>query len=104
MSGCVISIDDDGYSSNSGWKSEQRQNKQDIAKLNLGQSKDSVVDRMGRADFNEALQKDGTQYQLLWYRTHHVDSDGETTKDECTPLVFKNNELIGWGNTALDLL
>ncbi|MEX2498222.1 MAG: DUF3192 domain-containing protein [Wenzhouxiangellaceae bacterium] len=26
--------------------------------------------------------------------------DGETTRDETTPLVFANDELIGWGEMA----
>lgn len=108
MSGCVISIDDgdydNGYSSHSSWKEEQRENRKHIARLSLGESKEEVLNTMGKAAFNEALQKDGSDYQLLWYRTQHVDSDGVTTKDECTPLIFKSNELIGWGDTALDLL
>jgi hypothetical protein len=109
ISGCVISIDDDDYdgeysSQYSSWKKEQRSNKQHIAQLVLGQSKDAVSDKMGAAAFNEALQKDGNQFQLLWYRTQHNESDGITTKDECTPLIFRNNQLIGWGDTALNLL
>jgi len=56
---------------------------------------------MGQANFSEAYETDGNQYQILYYRTHRVDSDGETTKDETTPLVFKNQRLIGWGQDAL---
>ncbi|MFC4700039.1 DUF3192 domain-containing protein [Glaciecola siphonariae] len=108
LSGCVISIDDgdyDGeYSSHSSWKKEQASNKRDINELSLGQTKDSVVSKMGAPAFNEALQKEGHAYQLLWYRTHHRESDGITSKDECTPLIFKNAELIGWGETALQKL
>jgi len=33
----------------------------------------------------------------LFYRTRRTEADGETSRDETTPLVFKNNELVGWG-------
>jgi hypothetical protein len=39
--------------------------------------------------------------QVLYYRTRRVDDDGITTKNECTPLVFINNELVGWGELSL---
>jgi len=108
LSGCVISIDEDDfdgdYGSHSSWQKEQRENRKLIDRLVLGESKTEVMARMGSAAFNEALLKDDTEYQLLWYRTQHNRSDGVTTKDECTPLVFKNEELVGWGQTALDLL
>ena len=109
LSACVISIDDDGYETDyvghhSSWQKAQKENRKHIARLSLGESKSSVVADMGEPDFNEALKKDDSAYQLLWYRTEHRKSDGITTKDECTPLVFKNDELIGWGETALSFL
>jgi len=30
--------------------------------------------------------------------------DGITTKDECTPLVFRNGNLVGWGDSAYSLM
>lgn len=108
MSGCVISIDDDDfdgdYGSHSSWQKEQRENRRHIDNLSLGEDKTAVISRMGSPSFNEALQKGDNQYQLLWYRTQHHESDGITTKDECTPLIFENNVLVGWGSTALDII
>lgn len=107
LSGCVISIDGDGYENghnraNIDWQQLEKENREHIAALVLGTKTQSVIDKMGEADFNEALQKDAGQYQVLWYRTQRIKGDGMTTKDECTPLVFRNNELIGWGETALE--
>lgn len=108
LSGCVISIDDgdyDGdYGSHASWQKEQKNNQKMIDQLALGESKAAITARMGSPAFNEALLQDNSEFQLLWYRTHHNKSDGITTKDECTPLIFKNDELIGWGETALDLI
>jgi hypothetical protein len=36
----------------------------------------------------------------MFYRTQHRQADGITTEDECTALLFENNELIAWGDSA----
>jgi hypothetical protein len=106
LSGCVISIDDDnddGYrvSTGSSWEKSEARNRQFIATANTGVSKASVVDKLGAADFNEMINNNGDSVQVLYYRTQRVDDDGITTKNECTPLVFVNNELVGWGEMSL---
>ena len=105
LSGCVVVAGDidewdrDDYRSD--WQKIERENRANIANLTLGATYASVVTVMGQADFSEAFETGGHQYQILFYRTHRVDSDGETTKDETTPLVFKDQQLIGWGQDAL---
>jgi hypothetical protein len=59
---------------------------------------------MGIADFNESYSKDDDTYQVLYYRTQRINGDGVTTKDECTPLVFKNSILVGWGERAYNTI
>ncbi|HET8817399.1 MAG TPA: DUF3192 domain-containing protein, partial [Pseudidiomarina sp.] len=56
---------------------------------------------LGTPNFSELWTVDGDKYRVLYYRTHRVDSDGETTKDECTPLVFVNGSLVGTGDLAV---
>ena len=105
LSGCVVVAGDidefDRGDYNSDWKSAERDNRGKISSLMLGSDYQSVLAKMGQADFSEAFEAGGDQYQILFYRTHRVESDGETTKDETTPLVFKNQTLIGWGQDAL---
>jgi hypothetical protein len=106
LSGCVISIDDnydDGYNLSSGanWEKHEAKNRQFIADVSLGVSKSAVVDKLGSADFNEMVSSDGDAVQVLYYRTQRIDDDGITRKNECTPLVFINNELVGWGELSL---
>lgn len=106
LSGCVISIDDDyddGYHVSSGaqWEKNEAKNRKFIATANTGISKASVVEQLGAADFNEMVNNDGKSVQVLYYRTQRVKDDGVTTKNECTPLVFINNELVGWGDLSL---
>jgi len=106
LSGCVIVADgdwddDDDYTSST-WKADQKQNRENISNLSLGLMRSDVITQMGAATFTEAFTADnGSGYEVLYYRTHREHSDGETTKDETTALVFENNKLIGWGNDAL---
>lgn len=83
------------------WEDRQQLNQQVIATLSLGTSKQEVLQQLGAPNFNDAQIVDGTQVQLIRYRTHHVSSDGETTPDECTPLLFVANELVGIGDQAV---
>jgi len=97
LSGCVISVHDgdDGYTSS--WKNKQKENAELISQLQLGTLINDVTADLGGADDSEGFSYKGADYVVLYYRTRHVRSDGETTRDETTPLVFKNGKLIGWG-------
>ncbi|MBF7072259.1 DUF3192 domain-containing protein [Glaciecola sp. MH2013] len=104
LSGCVISIggDEDGYSSyNVGWEKREMQNREFISNLSTGVSKSAVVDELGAADFNELTSKNGDNIQILYYRTQRMEDDGVTTKNECTPLVFVNGSLSGFGSAEV---
>ncbi|WP_434928773.1 DUF3192 domain-containing protein [Shewanella sp. HL-SH8] len=83
------------------WDDRQAYNNQKMSELSFGQPREDIIKIFGSADFVEAKTAIDGQYQLLFYRTHHVQSDGITTRDECTPLLFKNNILIAWGTETL---
>ncbi|WP_339722939.1 DUF3192 domain-containing protein [uncultured Paraglaciecola sp.] len=101
LSGCVISVDGDGkYGHHSDWQDKEQKNRKYISRLQIDVSYDEILNRMGIADFNEFYTKDNDTYQVLYYRTQRIEGDGVTTKNECTPLVFKNSALVGWGETA----
>lgn len=105
LSGCVVAIGDKTETaSESTWRKTQQFNLQSINQLSLGVSSEDVRQQLGAPDFSELFQKDGQQVQVLFYRTHHRNSDGKTTKDECTPLIFKDNQLTAWGDKAYQYL
>ncbi|QYJ87190.1 DUF3192 domain-containing protein [Shewanella mesophila] len=79
------------------WEDRQAYNKAKLTEITLGIPVDQVKLLLGKADFSEAKTVNHETLQVLFYRTHHSKSDGETTRDECTPLLFKNNKLIAWG-------
>ncbi|ATD07505.1 hypothetical protein CBQ28_10415 [Pseudoalteromonas sp. GCY] len=108
LSGCIVAVSDGevehGWASeynSSNWEHKQRKNREKIANLEMGASYSSVKDMFTTPDFSELVSKDGDNYQVLYYATNSKHSDGKVTKDECTPLVFKNNQLVGFGDNAL---
>lgn len=107
LSGCVISIDDDYENDNdshSSWSKIEKENRETISELNAGTVIGTVRRKMGTPDFDELIVKDGKEYRVLFYRTQRMKGDGNTTKEECTPILFVNGELIGFGETALDAI
>ena len=104
LSGCVISVggDDSHYSSD--WEDREYNNRKHVSQLENNMTHESVVRKMGVADFNELVEKSGHAYRILFYRTQRKMDDGMTTKDECTPLVFKDGMLVGWGDSAYQYL
>jgi hypothetical protein len=101
INGCVIAVNTDDWEDES-WSSRQKRNSEDIEHLQLGTTEPSVRETFGDPDFTESFVRDGASFVILFYRTHRLDHDGETTKDETTPLVFVDSTLVGWGDSAID--
>ena len=87
-----------------GWEDRQAYNMKYINDLSLSNNtiKTTIVTDLGSPDITEAKQAEEDYYQVMFYRTHHQKSDGITTKDECTPILFKNDKLIAWGTGAYE--
>ena len=82
------------------WKDREEYNKIQISKLELGLQKKQVIELLGSPDITEAKRDGDKELQVMFYRTQHRKADGITTEDECTALLFENNELIAWGDSA----
>jgi outer membrane protein assembly factor BamE (lipoprotein component of BamABCDE complex) len=87
-------------SKNMDWQDREEYNKVQISKLELGLQKKHIIELLGSPDITEAKRNDNNELQVMFYRTQHKKSDGITTEDECTALLFENNELIAWGDSA----
>ncbi|MBB3169370.1 DUF3192 domain-containing protein [Simiduia aestuariiviva] len=99
LSACVINVGKDGdYYGD--WDKREQKNRKVISSLVLDQSEQQIRDQLGDPDFSEGFKRDGAQYRVLFYRTQRQAEDGKTTKDECTPLIFRAGELVGWGEKA----
>lgn len=106
LSGCVVVVDGDKRvkRESASFEVREEKNRAAISQLSIGTSPSAVLMKMGTPDFDERLSRDGVEYRVLYYRTQRVTADGMTTKDECTPLVFANGELLGWGQSKLDAI
>lgn len=83
------------------WEDREAYNRQFIAKLQLEQfTFEQALAQLGSPDITEAKKVANDYFQVMFYRTQHVKSDGITTQDECTFLLFVNSVLkeIGLGD------
>lgn len=83
---------------------QQRRNRVAVPKLELGTSIDAVRDELGEPHFAEAFTGDDGEYRVLFYRTHRVEADGDTTRDETTPVVFRDGAIVGIGDDFYERL
>ena len=83
------------------WEDREAYNKQFIGKLQLDQfTFEQAIEQLGSPDITEAKKVLDDKFQVMFYRTQHIKSDGITTQDECTFLLFINGVLkeIGLGS------
>ena len=103
LSGCVISVGGGEHSEwGSEWEKTQKDNRSIIARLNIGDSRDQVLNMLGEPAFSESFSHNNSDYQIYYFRTHRAHGDGHTTKDETTPVLFVGGKVSGWGQQALD--
>ncbi len=94
LTGCVIAVGgEDGHSMSGDFDDREFKNRKKIADLQLNTTFSDVSRVMGVADFNESYLDDGKTVKVVYYRTQRLHKDGLTTKDECTKLVFVDNNL-----------
>ncbi len=99
--GLVITFYDDSPTKMK-WEDREAYNRQYVSKVKLDQlTFDKILLDLGSPDITEAKKSQSNHYQLMYYRTQHVKSDGITTEDECTALLFKNNLLNAIGISAI---
>ena len=75
------------------WK-EINRNIENSRRLCVGMTKEQVLEIMG-----EPLKEVSFHEENVWHYFVRINwYDGLYTRDECMPLVSKDNKLIGWGN------
>ncbi|WP_417666795.1 DUF3192 domain-containing protein [Pseudidiomarina sp.] len=103
LQGCVIAVngDGEGYDDKGSYSKLEENNRSTIASFTDGMTVQAAQHELGTPDFSDLWTVDGTRYRVLYYRTQRVHADGNTTRDECTPLVFADGKLIGTGELAV---
>ncbi|GAA5214243.1 DUF3192 domain-containing protein [Corallincola platygyrae] len=92
------------YPENMEWEDRQEFNRSYINSLSLDKPirQSTIIEALGSPDIAEAIKFEDYTYQVVFYRTQRVTSDDKTTKDECTPLLFKDGELVAFGEGAYE--
>jgi Protein of unknown function (DUF3192) len=98
----VVNFYDDNPS-NMKWEDREAFNRQYIATIKLDNFNfEQALAELGSPDITEAKRTKDKNVQVLFYRTQHMKSDGITTQDECTPLLFVNGLLTAIGSPAYE--
>lgn len=71
-------------------------NRNQLDRLKVGMTTDQVRAVMGKPYKSEFYGP-----KQVWFYITEWQSDGQTTPDEMTPLVFENDILLGWGSNFL---
>ena len=106
-SGCVLVVADGevvGDGKRDSALEQQKYNRVAVPKIALGTAIDDVRDDLGEPHFAEAFTRDDGEYRVLFYRTHRTHQDGDTTRDETTPVVFRDGAVIGIGDDFYERL
>ena len=81
-------------------------NRENLLRLSLGMTKFDVLQIMGTETIESVNNpyrvetpqgKDGSLYEVLFYHTDKKKKGNLISDSELTPLVFRDNALIGWG-------
>ncbi|MCX8011830.1 MAG: DUF3192 domain-containing protein [Desulfobacterota bacterium] len=81
-------------------------NRENLLRLSLGMSKFDVLQIMGTETVESVNNpyrvetpkgKNGELYEVLFYHTDKKNKSDLISDSELTPIVFKDNSLIGWG-------
>ena len=100
LSGCVVAVGDVKSDREANWEEMERENRGVISQLETGTSIETVRARLGTPEFSELIELTEGDYRVLFYRTQRRESDGMTTRDETTPLIFRDGRLVEWGEAA----
>ena len=99
-------------------KKVRTMNKERLTKLELGMNETEVFMIMGTKtisisikDLSDTIENpyktevyatEKDVYKIFYYYTDFMKGDGLITDDELTPIILKNNELLGWGRAVWD--
>lgn len=90
----------------SGPYTNMKTNRDNLIKLKAGMTMAEVEEVAGKPDFKDLLMVQGYERTTLWYFTNEMGNKGFTaavtratvTREDCTPLVFKDGKLFMSGS------
>ena len=104
LSGCIIVNSENDGPANHHEYQQHKTIKEKISLLDLGATREEVVEVLGNPDVSKAYELEDGAYYVLYYNTGRKHNDNESVKPVSTPLVFKDGLLVGWGDEILATL
>jgi len=78
-----------------------KKNNENLMQVDVGMSKDQVLASMGTPQLSELYHNiEGREVQVLYYLTERDYPAAVSIRERCTPLVFVEDKLQGWGESA----
>ena len=78
----------------SGCYLRQFENVEKARALRVGMTKEQVLEIMGEPEEDVLYASPDQWFYFIRTRWH----DGQVTEDECLPVIFENDRVVGWGN------
>ena len=72
----------------------QFENVEKARALRVGMTREQVLEIMGEPEENVLYASPDQWFYFIRSRWH----DGQVTEDECLPVIFENDRVVGWGN------
>ncbi len=95
VSGCATSSNPNYFNE---IQRESRKNREALLMLGIGMSKHDVKSIMDLPRFNEAYEISGKSMEFWFYFTDEIHfSVGRIDRERCTPILFENGKVKGWG-------
>ena len=92
-----------GSTMRTGLKSDE--NVQNLANLRIGMTEEDVLTVMGRPYKSESYVIDQKNYDIWFYITEPtILGQSKPSQQNFTPVIFKDNILVGWGNNYYNYL
>lgn len=84
-------------------RQEAEINRKAMFNLNIGMTKDNVLNIMGQPRKSEVYSKNGKSIEFWLYMTEGVTTDDRRLRDSnFTPIAFENGRVTGWGRNFYD--
>lgn len=100
LTGCVVAVGDVKSDREANWETTERENRLAISRLEPGISIEDVQTQLGTPEFSELIEAVNGNCRVLFYRAQRREADGITSQDETTPLIFRDGQLVEWGEAA----
>jgi hypothetical protein len=107
----LLALFTSGCATYQGYADFRNKNRANLMKVEVGMSKSRVLEIFGSDKYyamtnpykSDLISNKGETIEVIYYYTDYIDYDsGKSLESGLTPIIFKDNKVIGWGRKMLD--